>query len=393
MPPGAWSDQALAFFRSHAISAEVASACGVTERSGALCYPNLQEDGTPFWRERILREGRTHQPPGVGLVPWWPGGKPPHAVAVVATEGESDALAALTAIRASRSHLIRGIAVVAVPGAGYSADKLSAHLAAIGIERVWLVYDADDAGRTANDRAGRALARRGITARTLRLANGKDLSDCLAASDDPARWLERELMAGAHGAEELNEDREVQLLRMAGAMKRVGFDDFSIAAALEAQNFARQPVLDAPTLARLTRSIRRWKATPSWLLDPVAFILDERLNADERFLLLFLIQRLRADGSRRIGTRSLARQLAWRGERVLRAKRGLIEHGRIKWSDAGSQPGFFRVLLWTPPEDFSSPVPPVGTELPNSLRGIGRSFSLTEEGSSVSPVGTLEVAR
>jgi hypothetical protein len=390
--PG-WSTGAVAFFRSRAISPEVAVECGVTESDGALHYPNVSEDGTPFWRERPLRGRGTRQPRGVPLVAWWPGGKSPRAISAMVTEGESDALAALTAIRASRSRTVKGVAVVSVPGTGFGADKLVKHLAACGIESVWLAFDADDAGQAASEKAARALAHRHIRGREIRFPPGMDLAECLAKSDDPARWLESALFSTKRGEEEGEESRESELLRMAGAMKRVGFDPVSIAVALEVENDARQPVLDEATMARLTRSVRRWNDVPPWLADPVAFVLDDRLHADERLLLLFLIQRLRSDGSRSIGTRTLARQLRWRLERVIAAKRGLVKHGRIEWSDAGGfRSGLFRVLAWTASEDSSSTVPGVGTELANSLRGISPGFTLTDQRSSVPSVGTLEAA-
>jgi hypothetical protein len=389
-----WSAGALAFFRSRAISPEIAVECGVTEHNGALHYPNVSEDGTPFCRERPLRGRGTRQPRGVPLMPWWPGGTSPRSVAAIVTEGESDALAALTAIRVSRSRAIKGIAVVSVPGTGFGADKLAKHLVACGIETAWLAFDADDAGRAANENAARALAHRHIRARVLRLPQGMDLAECLAKSDDPARWLESALFLTKRGEDEGEESRESELLRMAGAMKRVGFHPVSIAAALEVENDARQPVLDEATMARLTRAVRGWNDAPPWLSDPVEFILDDRLHADERLLLLFLIQRLRADGSRRIGTRTLARQLRWRLARVLAAKRGLVAHGRIEWTAAGGfRSGLFRVLAWTASEDSSSCVPPVGTELPNSHRGISPGSTLIDQRSSVPPVGTLEAAR
>jgi hypothetical protein len=95
---------------------------------------------------------------------------------------------------------------------------------------------------------------------------------------------------------------------------------------------------------------------------------------------------------------------------VTAAKRGLIAHGRIEWTEAGSQPGLFRVLPWLPLDDDSSSVPPAGTELcervaslvdrpdtpsASSANAVGRleASSLEPVGSSVPRVGALETAR
>lgn len=390
---GGWSAAALGYYRAHGISPDVAAACGVTEHGGALSYPNVGDDGTPYQRVRSLNRNRTYQPRGVPLAPWWPAGRPTHQVAALVTEGEPDALSALTAIRGSRSRLLGNIAVVSVPGTGFAAAALGQHLDAVGMSNVWLAYDNDDAGRTAAEQAMDALAKRGIPARHLHLPVGSDLADCLAAASEPARWLHEALLKRDPACADLAAERENELLRKAGAMKRVGFDPSSIVAAVERENRARQPVLHPTHLDRLKRTVYKWTdSAPLWLTDPAAFTDDPVLNGDERSLLRFLIQRLRSDGTRHIGVRELARQMAWRGERVIAAKRGLLAKHRVGWTDNGRfKPGTFEVRSWAP-ADSSQGVPPVGTELPEHLKEQTNLSSPHRPSSSVPPPGTRKRA-
>jgi hypothetical protein len=93
-----WSQHALSYLDAHAIDPRVATAAEVTERGGALVYPYAPRHGATFERTRPLNGKRTYQPKDTPLVPWWPLGVPQEAKLALVCEGESDALAALTAV-------------------------------------------------------------------------------------------------------------------------------------------------------------------------------------------------------------------------------------------------------------------------------------------------------
>jgi len=172
-------------------------------------------------------------------------------------------------------------------------------------------------------------------------------------------------------------------------MKRVGFSTDAIHAAIERENRTVQPVLHDALVNKIKRVSAQWDdAPPLWLTDPALFCDDPQLNHDEHHLLLFLVQRLRSDSTRRIGTRALADRLGLRRERVLAAKNGLITKRRIEWHDQGQQPGSFRVLPWAPAES----VPPAGTELQERQRQQQKPSSSKALRSSVPPPGTQERA-
>lgn len=126
-----FTPQALDYFASHAISPELAAEVGVREEAGALLYPY---DG--FVRTRPLNGKKTLQPKGVALTGWWPNGHPVWADAILVTEGEPDALAALTAGCE--------IPVVAMPGVAY-ARRLGDELRGRTKEAL-LAFDGDEAG-------------------------------------------------------------------------------------------------------------------------------------------------------------------------------------------------------------------------------------------------------
>ena len=216
----AWSERALAYFRTHAIAPEAAAACGVVEHGGRLSYPNVRDDGTIFYRVRDLELGRTLQPRGEPLTVWCPSGVSRRSLAALVTEGESDALAALTAIRGSRSRTLQGVAVVSVPGASFPVARLADHLAAAGVSSVWLAYDADTAGERATETAKAKLAEAGIAARELRFPAGMDLADCLVAADQPSQRIEQVLFNADPSADDVQHDREAELLRKAGVPQK-----------------------------------------------------------------------------------------------------------------------------------------------------------------------------
>jgi replicative DNA helicase len=187
-----YSDAALAHFEAHAIEPAVAAEVGVREAGGALAYP-CSDDAGAFERRRSLNGSgpKTTQPQGRSLTCWWPAGRSGRTVLVC--EGESDALAALSAIRGAgelhpaAAELLGELAVCAVPGASFPADRLAAALE--GFERVILAPDADDAGDVFATRAAEALSAVSIDCVRLPLPDGTDLAERLVAAADRADAL------------------------------------------------------------------------------------------------------------------------------------------------------------------------------------------------------------
>ena len=192
----AFSELALAYFAAHAIDPAIAAQVGVSERRGSLVYPCVDGEGN-FERTRSLTEGnkRTIQPTGRPLVCWWPAGRPTRARSVLVTEGEPDALAALSAIARADSlpdaprGLLQTLAVVALPGVGFTPAKLAEELRSVGAEQVVLAPDGDDAGERCVERLAVALAAADLPTSRLALPAGSDLADCLAAASTPPEWL------------------------------------------------------------------------------------------------------------------------------------------------------------------------------------------------------------
>jgi hypothetical protein len=179
--PAEWLD----YFASHAIDPAVATRAGVCERDGRLIFP-YNDDAGPYKRARAL-DGKPSQPKGRALACWWPAGRPEQLGRVLVCEGEPDALAALTAIERADdpAGVLGALAVVAVPGASFPADRLVEELQ--GVEQVILAPDADEAGNKFATRAAEALKAAGIPSGCLALLEGLDLADQLAAEGPD--WL------------------------------------------------------------------------------------------------------------------------------------------------------------------------------------------------------------
>lgn len=159
-----WSEQAQELFRSHAIDPDVAARVGVREVDGGIEYPggrvrDLTGDGP-----------KMKQPPGVALGPWIPDGRSVAGELVLVCEGETDALAALTALDADGAPI--NPVVVCLPGSSFPVDRLAAGLQAA--DAVYLAFDNDEAGRKATDAALQALT---VPTEIVLLPEGCDLSD------------------------------------------------------------------------------------------------------------------------------------------------------------------------------------------------------------------------
>ncbi|MGH7265887.1 MAG: hypothetical protein ACREMB_13735 [Candidatus Rokuibacteriota bacterium] len=116
----------------------------------------------PGGRRRVLATGRMLQAKGRPLEAWWLGSAEGWQTALVC-EGESDSLAALTALRGSPEIAgLRSLPVVCVPGAGFPAERLVAGLAEQDIASALLAFDPDEPGRAYGARVAEALFRAGI---------------------------------------------------------------------------------------------------------------------------------------------------------------------------------------------------------------------------------------
>lgn len=199
--------RALAYFAERAIDPLVAETVGVSEREGCLAFPCGGAPGA--FRLRSLDGGgpvKVRQPRGRRLAAWWPQGPPAKAETVLVCEGESDALAALTALAQLESGagalIAHELAVVAIPGTGYAAERLAGDLAAVDAGRALLALDADDAGCSYAGAATEALRRRGVCPIRVELPDGCDVADCLAAARDGGQWLANTLVDALTAVEE-----------------------------------------------------------------------------------------------------------------------------------------------------------------------------------------------
>ena len=182
----------LAYFEGHAIDPDVALRAGVHRRGRRLAFPYTDGDGDYERTRPVLptaRLGEAKQPKGRPLSCWWPAGRPDRLGRVIVCEGESDALAVLSAVeRAEDLHareVLADLTVVAVPGASFPADRLAEALH--GAELVILAPDADEAGDKFAEKAAEALKAAGIASVRLELPEGRDLADQITA-EGPDRF-------------------------------------------------------------------------------------------------------------------------------------------------------------------------------------------------------------
>lgn len=151
---------ALRYLKDRGIDPELAADLGVTWDRTAIHYPH--------GRTRNLGDGpKMTQPPGAPLDVWWPWGRPTNPTrSVLVCEGESDALAALSAGCP--------MPVVSIPGTGFPVKRLARELT--GVRLVYLAADADEAGDQLIEKAREA----GLRVLPIKLDPGQDLADALA---------------------------------------------------------------------------------------------------------------------------------------------------------------------------------------------------------------------
>ncbi|MFN8161376.1 MAG: AAA family ATPase [Solirubrobacterales bacterium] len=183
------------YLAAHAIDPAVAEREGVSFEGEALVFPS--------GRRRDLNGGsaKTTQPVGQPLALAWFGGTNSQASDALITEGESDALAASSALPSSPLPHHRDLSVAAIPGCGFPVDRLVASLKERGITEAYLAFDGDEAGRAYAEKVAVALRENGICVALVDLPDGKDLSDCLVAERERREWL-ASLLADAHAAAE-----------------------------------------------------------------------------------------------------------------------------------------------------------------------------------------------
>ena len=140
------------YFQSRAIDPRIAFEAGV--RPGR----NTNELAFPNGRRRVLDAGRVLQAKGKPLEVWWLMDRQPDAKTVLVCEGESDSLAALTALaKAPGVSGLNGLPILCVPGTGFPIGRLVDALLNWNMKHALLATDPDDAGEKFATEAGEAL--------------------------------------------------------------------------------------------------------------------------------------------------------------------------------------------------------------------------------------------
>jgi hypothetical protein len=176
-----WSSEALAFFAERAIDPAIAEAAGVKQNGSGLVYPH----------NRTRRyDGHTMQSNGATVRPWrviedsWPGAR-----AALITEGETDGLAAATALAASpEAPGFRGLPILAIPGCQYSPQVIARGLVKYGITEAYIAFDADEPGRKAAQALANALAQARVRPLRAEPPQG-DIADWLCSVEAPGEAL------------------------------------------------------------------------------------------------------------------------------------------------------------------------------------------------------------
>jgi len=208
-PEALYGPPARDYFRSHAIDPRLAHELGVRERDGAIVYCCTDAKGAFERVRRLDGRGPKLKGPRRPLACWWPRGRPDRAEFVLISEGESDALAALSAIGSATGgarSVLSEVTVVCVPGTGFPAARLAEELTRVGARQALLAMDGDEAGAKFTASASHSLANAGIQAVPVSLPRGSDLSDCLASVGDPADWLANLIADSEARAEEISRE-------------------------------------------------------------------------------------------------------------------------------------------------------------------------------------------
>lgn len=143
--------------------------------------------------------------------------------------------------------------------------------------------------------------------------------------------------------------RNATLTSRAGSMKRAGWGNAAISAALFPENEARcDPPLPRDEVLGIAKSARSWQVGPPWAIDALAFSFDDRLDSSARLVLQVLCVHANDDGTCWPGVRRIASLSGLNKDTVGAAVRRLEGLGRI---EVLRLPQRHRYVLL----DFSSP--------------------------------------
>lgn len=188
-----YSPTPLQLFRDKGISPGLAFSLGVREEGDDLVY-------TATGRRRSLNGGgRKHrQPRGVPLEPWTLISADNGSMIIC--EGETDALAAATALGTMPPVEGGDPGILSVPGTGCTTARVIDAIREAGVHAPYIAVDNDEAGNKFAIRLAQALADAGMTYARLELPPGADLAEVLAGAGDPGRALAGVLRAATRMA-------------------------------------------------------------------------------------------------------------------------------------------------------------------------------------------------
>lgn len=171
--PEPFTPAALQLFKSKAINPGIAMQVGVAEDGGRLVYP------TGRFRSLDGRGRKHDQPKGTKLEPWMLYA-PEEGGSLILCEGETDALAAASALGSMTLIGGKDPGLWSIPGTGTPTGRVVEALRESGAQTVIVATDADEAGDKWAEKFATELAETNLHHRRIELPLGSDLSDVLA---------------------------------------------------------------------------------------------------------------------------------------------------------------------------------------------------------------------
>lgn len=200
------------YLSARGINLKLARECGVHEEKGAIIWPTVDVNGC-YWprRRKLGGSGAKCRPVYPGRSPgcWWPMGQPRRIAGdVLVCEGESDAMAAASALAASDGPPVD---VCSITGCGFPIETLVNEMLAVHATVACLAFDGDQrkppefkptASEYAISRFSAALVKAGVGVRLLDIPSGYDLANVLGGivepdgvwPSNPPMWLRRALI-------------------------------------------------------------------------------------------------------------------------------------------------------------------------------------------------------